>query len=557
MSGNPKGASAPDKKKRRGRRRRRTQATAPLEKKAVLDLSRPSDEQLSTEELEEVQAHLRFLNRFKRSLRLSLNATEDLLVNGARPPTERGVVKHLFGKVDRQIVDQALARAPLSTDKALRASFLAGVVRLHPTHASLLAYLDAIRETADRRDAVRAFALTVDRMQFGEASNAELAELVALVARTFDGADRTRAYLGLLASKTFRAAWTGTRAEVAPEIAESIAPLEAAYDVVAEEAPLAEEDKARVRLVTRGLDAWLDAPPAILASYPDALRARLAKTALDVASNAPSENLVRLIATLDPKSDVYRDTAMRFASRLARTGQAAQAAKVLKPVAAARPRDTELSRVAEALAWPVVGPLAIEPGRGRLRRAYALKGGWFGWARTAPASDAARLAAETRLNLDLLVPGVATVFEHGLASDGTAYVFSMAEGYPLSDERRAPKLERALARTNLAVRTMRTLSAFGIELPDVDPRRFVVWKDEVALADLHGARASDPERAALANAPHARSIARAILAHEGALRDDLPPELTRRLETNTPLFLLVRTLAEVWASRSDPPRGDA
>ncbi len=545
MSGNPKSAGAHNDKKRRGRRRRRTKATAPLEKKAVLDLTRPSDEQLSTEELEEVQVHLRFLNRFKRSLRLSLNATEDLIVNGVRPPSERGVVKHLFQKVDRQIVDQALARAPLSTDKALRAAFLAGVVRLLPTHATLLAYLDAIRETADRRDAARAFALTVDRMQFDEASSAELAEIVALVERTFDGADRIRAYLGLLAAKTFRAAWTTAREEVDPKIVQAIAPLEAAYDVVAHEVPLAEEETARARLVARGIEAWLDAPPAILASYPDAIRARLAKAALDLAAKAPSDNLVRLIGTLDPKSDVYRETAMRYASRLARGGQAAQAAKVLKPVAAAHPKDTEVTRVAEALSWPIVGPLAIEPGRGRLRRAYSLKGGWFGWARTAPAADAARLAAETRLNLDLLVPGVATVFEHGLADDGTAFVFSVAPGYPLSEERRAPKLERALARTDLAVRTMRTLSAFGIELPDVDPRRFVVWKDQVALVDLHGSRASDPERAALTNAPHARAIARALCTQDGALRTDLPASLARRLESNTPLFLLVRALAEV------------
>lgn len=547
MNGDPKTS---DRKKPRRRRRKRTRATAPLEAKAVLDLSRPSDEQLSREEVEEAVAHLRFLKRFKRALRLSLNATEDLLVNGVKPPAERGVVKHLFGKVDRQVIDQALARAPLSTDQALRADFLAGIVRLHPTHATLLAYLDAVRQTADRRDAIRAFALTVERMRFDTASSAELAQTVALVARAFDGADRIRAYLGLLASDTFRAAWANARAEVDAGIVKAFAPLEAAYAVVAQGAVVPEE-AAKRRLVADGLTTWLDAPPATLASYPAPLRTQLARAALDHASDAPSDNLVRLIGSIDADDPAFKDTAMRFASRLARTGDAKRAAKVLKPVAEKHPKDRRLQQVAEAMTWPFVGPLAIEPGRGRLRRAYALNSGHFGWARTAPAKDAARLAAETRLNLDLLVPGVATVLEHGLGDDGTAFVFSIADGYPLAEERRAPRLDRALARADLAVRTMRTLSAFGIELPDVDPRRFLVSRDSVLLVDLEGARASDPTRAALANAPHAQAIAVALCSDGDALRSDLPAPLLRRLESNTPLFLLVRTLAEVRTARDD------
>lgn len=542
MSGKPQEPRrGPRSSKRKNRRRRGSRATAPLEARPKLDLSRPLDQPLADDELREATAHLAFLNRFKRSLRLSLNAAEDLLVNGARPPSERGVLKHLFGKVDRQVVEQALARAPLSTDDTLRATFLAGVVRLRPSHDTLLSYLAAVAKTSDRQDAARAFALTVDRMSFDDVSPAALLQLVKLVRDTFTGPERIRAYLGLFAAPRFREAWRALR-DVEPALRAELGPLEAAYAVVADEAPIPEGDQER-HIVQRGLSTWLDAPAAILASYPDDLRARLAITALNVLDGAPPRALSSLVSSLSKSSSRHEAIGLAYAAALARHGDTRRAAQVVRPLAQARPNDTRLRRIEEALGWPVVGAVAIAPSSRSLRPAYALNSGWFGWARTAPASAAGELVAETRLMLDLLVPGVATVLDHGLAKDGTAYVFVVGEGHALDEEHRTPRLDEALLRADTAVRTMRTLTAFGIELTDVALDRFLVSKGGLLLADLRGARAADPAHAALTNGPLARRIATALCSSEGALRADLPPELRARLESPTPLPVLVRALA--------------
>lgn len=518
-------------KKRRGRRRRKKRATSPLDKPRVLDLAEKTDVALTEAEIREAKEHLAFLRRFKRNLRLSLNATEDLLVNGARAPEERGVLKHLFSKVDRQVVHQALAREPLASDDRQRTEFLGGLVRLNPDRDTLLEYLGAVGKTADRREAARAFALTIERIDFAEASPAELSRMLEVVRETFEGPDRTRAHLALLTSERFR-----------DPLPEALTELGAAYAVVVDGKPIPDDGRKRA-VVMRGVAAWIDAPASLLDTYDVALRARLAEVVLDTSDGPLPSALARVIGGIPPKSPHHRNVALRYAAVLAANGDAARAKKVLGQVLSAHPNDAQTKRVERALAWPIVGPLAVESGSRTLRRAYALDGSGFGWARVAPPEAAGTLVAETRLMLDLLIPNVATVVANGIAPDGRAYAFAVADGYPLEEERRLPRLDEALTRTDTAIRLLRALSQFGIELPDVAPSRFLVRKDRLILADLSGATASNPARAALTNAGHASAAARVMLDANGTLRDDTPPELAARLETPTPLPLLIRTLA--------------
>jgi hypothetical protein len=53
--------------------------------------------------------HLLFLRTYKL-LGLSLNAPRILLINGDKPPMDRGICKHLLSKVDRRLVEKVLAR---------------------------------------------------------------------------------------------------------------------------------------------------------------------------------------------------------------------------------------------------------------------------------------------------------------------------------------------------------------------------------------------------------------------------------------------------------------
>jgi hypothetical protein len=69
-------------------------------------------EPLTPDEVVEMRQHLAFLREHKEALRLRLNAAEDLLVNGRRDPSDRGVCHHLLGKVDRALIEAAVGREP-------------------------------------------------------------------------------------------------------------------------------------------------------------------------------------------------------------------------------------------------------------------------------------------------------------------------------------------------------------------------------------------------------------------------------------------------------------
>jgi len=159
---------------------------SPIAEPRRLDLDRPVTEPLSPDETREMAAHLLFLRTYKRLLGLSLNATEDLLINGDREPSDRGICKHLLSKVDRRLVEKVLARDTMKADARARTRFLAGIVRLNRDVSFLIWYLQALAEVADRREAAAAFALTVDRIDFARMSNAQTSDLLELIVRTFD-----------------------------------------------------------------------------------------------------------------------------------------------------------------------------------------------------------------------------------------------------------------------------------------------------------------------------------------------------------------------------------
>src|SRR5438128_8903784 len=144
--GPPRPAGQPPGRRRRRRRGRdRSPAPIPTTAPIVPEVSRlatagPADT-LDAAEVGEMKQHLGFLRRYKDILRLKLNATEDLLVNGQREPSERGVCHHLLAKVDRGVIEAAVQREPLRSDAGARARMLAGAIRLTADVGVLLAYL--------------------------------------------------------------------------------------------------------------------------------------------------------------------------------------------------------------------------------------------------------------------------------------------------------------------------------------------------------------------------------------------------------------------------------
>lgn len=529
---------------------RPSRALLPLTETRRLDLEADREAPLEGDERAELEAHLAFLRRYKGALRLSLNAAEDLLVNGAKPPSDRGVLKHLFAKLERSVIEQALSRDPFKSQAGARANFLAGIVRLQPTPENLLSYLETLAAGADRREAAQAFHLTIARFDFSTLTPAQLGRVLEILQGTFQGADRVQVAIGLLSSHGAHALFE--REELDAEAKALFAPLAAVHRVVVSGARLPDDETARGR-VLEGLERWLESPDAVLKSYPKEIRVRLLELALSGIDGRAPKKIPRGLLDSIPRSDpAYASLGQREAERLLSEGDASGAKAVLNALLSAHPYLKSLTAWRDALAWRQVGKLTLDesqplaPGR-RLVKAFWLEGRRFGWGRIAKVEDAGKLAAEARLQADLLLPGIPPVLAHGLGKDGTAFLFVSAPGRPLPAAltELGPKDALTLA-LDLAL-ILKVLAAGGIELPDADPGRFLVngRPARAVLLDLEGALATDPSRAALAHSAFAVSLAQKVL--EKAPPELLTPTLRRQLGRPTPMPLLVKALYEALA----------
>ena len=525
--------------------------------RSQLDLDAPSDRPLTDDEATEATQHLALLKRFKKSLRLSLNATEDLLVNGARAPDDRGVLKHLFAKVDRQVVQAALSREPMSSDRSMRAAFLAGIVRLRPSFDTLLAYLETVAD-GDRRSAAEAFGLTVRKLPFEDASTAQIDQLLTLLAQTFEGHDYTQVLLGLLDEA--HGALEANREQIDPEQWRTLAPLAAAHAAVVRGEALPESEGGRA-LVADGVERWLAAPAAVLKSYPEKLRWRLAEYAVRAAREVRPDTVPpALFASLPATDPRFAPLAILRAEALARSAQVDAARSLLKPVADRADAPAAVKTLSRVLAWPKWGKATIDPtdGPGRLRRAFDLTFGAHGWGRTAPPEGAGALVAEARRQADLLVPGVAVVLGHGLAKDGSAYVVVAGRGRPWTLNPAAPVPEVLQLILDAAL-IGRSVDRIGLTLPDFEPARFLIHgrPGRLTLADLSGVEAADPTQSALTHGPRVLGLARSVArGADGRLRADLPAAVTARLVMgNTPVPLLIRALVTA-LGRNDTPMAE-
>lgn len=530
---------------------RPSKALLPLTERRHLDLEAHAEVPFEADEQAELTAHLAFLRRYKGALRLSLNAAEDLLVNGAKAPSDRGVLKHLFAKLDRQTIDQALSRDPFKTQVPARANFLAGIVRLQPTPENLLAYLETLAAGADRREAAQAFHLTIARFDFGALSSAQLSRVLEILLQTFQGSDRVQVAIGLLSSHGAHAIFEQQSGDA--EVRALFGPLAAIHRVVVGHKPLPDDDAARAQVLT-GLERWLESPDAVLRSYPKDIRVRLLELALSGIDGRTVKKIPRGLLDSIPRSDpAYANLGQREAERLLAEGDASGAKAVLNGLLSAHPYLKSLTAWRDALGWRQVGKVTVDesqpiaPGR-RLVKAFWLEGRRFGWARLAKVEDAGKLAAEARMQADLLLPGIPPVLAQGLGKDGTAFLFLSAPGRPLpaAMSELGPKDTLTLA-LDLSL-ILKVLASAGIELPDADPGRFLVHgrPARATLLDLEGALASDPARAALAHSGFAVRLAQAVL--ERAPPDLLTPSLKQKLSRPTPLPLLVRALYEALAA---------
>ncbi len=486
-------------------------------------------ERLDAAEVAEMKEHLAFLRRYKDLLRLKLNATEDLLVNGQRDPSERGVCHHLLAKVDRGVIEAAVQREPLRSDAGARARMLAGAIRLTADVGVLLAYLETLAQVRSHAEAATAFAEVVRRIDFESVSSTRLARLLQVLIATFVDHERVQVLFSLLATAPFRRAFDAAVAALPPDVADAFAPLRSVHRRLLEE-PGASDAPA---LLARGMEQILSAPDPVLRAYPEALRAGLLALALrpETPSALADRAAGALLATLPREGHTYPRLALRRAAQLLERHADDRARVVLDDLHRARPDVRAVVPWRAALDARRLGRVALAgelPARGRLAPAFWLDGQRPVWLRSAAAPETERLAAEARLQAALALPAVAPVVEHGVAS-AIPYVAVSGPGRPLVLDGTPPfELGRGLLLAAAAARILRALALAGAALPDAAAERLLYAPPlTLVLADLDGVEQREPAAAAALHAPLAVALARALVPSAGA--GALAPEMAAAL----------------------------
>ncbi len=463
-------------------------------------------EPLRADEIAEMKVHLAFIRDYKDALRLKLNATEDLLVNGQREPSDRGVCRHLLGKVDRVVVESAIGREPLRSNAAARARMLAGAIRLTADASVLLTYLETLPHVRSHTDAAQAFGEVVARLDFESVSASRLGRLLQVLIETFTGHERVQVLFSLLAGAAFTRAFDTALPSLPPTVVEAFAPLRAVHRRAALGGAGDRESAAWLRA---GIEQLLSAPDPGLRGYGEPLRIAILELALE--AGTPAELADRaasvLLSSLPSGSRTYARLAIRRAAQLLGRHADDRARALLDELRRAQPGFRLAERWRDALDARRIGRVALRSAAAdgaRLAPGFWLDAQRPVWVRTAGLDAAERLAREAALQRALALPGVATVVEDGVAS-GSAYVAVVADGEPLvvaADLRPATALAIAAA----ATRILRAIALAGVALPDASPGRFLHTRAPgigLVLADLDGATTSAAAAAANAAAAHA------------------------------------------------------
>jgi hypothetical protein len=516
--------------------------------------ARAADAPLSPSEVGEMKQHLAFLRRYKDALRLKLNSQEDLLVNGQREPSERGVCRHLLGKLDRVTIDAAIQREPLRSDAAARARMLAGAVRVTADLGTLLSYLEALSQVRSHAEAAQAFAEVVERIDFESLSATRVVRLLQVLIQTFADDERVQVLFSLLAIPGFRRAFDAA-SPLPPDVADVVVPLRAVHGRLVEG-----DAGAAPATLAAGMERVLSAPDPVLRGYAEPLRAAMLELAVDPAVPPAIADRAAgvLLPSLPRTGRTYADLALRRAAYLLARHADDRARATLEELRRAQPGLRRAERWLAALDGRRLGRIALvggPPTAGRLAEAFWLDGQRPVWVRTAAAAEAERLALEARLQDGLALPGVAPVVEHGVAS-GMPYVAVTAPGRPWRLAEPIPPGE-ALALAAAVARVLRALALAGAVLPDAAPERFLATTGAVpalVLADLHAARPADAETAASRNGSVAADLVARLLPADAVahLEPSIGGVLRQALEPPVDLPVLIAALDRVtrYAGRS-------
>lgn len=487
-----------------------------------IDTSKPADVPLSPDEVAEMKEHLKFLRDWRKALNLRLNATEDLLLNGAREPTHRGICQHLFDKVERPRVELVAQRL----DPASRSRLFAGLVRFSSDVAYLLSYLESVKDSASQADATAALSQALRRIDFTEISAAQMRRLLELIAELFDERDRPQLLFGLLSSPTFRGAFDRSAEQLPPALSEAFLPLRAAHAVVVAKKP----NPLDAAALSAGVRILLSARERVLRAHPPGLRQRLFELGLGLASGASDDvmNGLGVLADAMPDGDHRREHALLdvAGARLA-AGQDDAARKLLQRLTRDAPGFRAPARLLEALEGERFGRIAVMPprdgekrkGGSHFRPAIDLRTQQRLWLRDGTAEEAPAFESAATLARELVLPSLLRPVESGKSAQGLPYFALPARGRGAFEMLRRDgglsPIDAAHVAEDAAA-LLGALAAQGVVLPDVRFDRFAIDGQRLWLRDLLGATRLAPADATVQALPLARELCLAVLGRRMA-----------------------------------------
>lgn len=538
-------------------------------------------------EVARMKTTLRFLREHRQTLKLKVNAAEDLLLNGSREPTHRGLCQHLLSKLDRARVLSASERLP----PAQATELLGGIVRFAPEIPYVLRFLQCVKASEDRTQTAAALTQALERLDFGEASAAQMRDILLLIVDVFPPAELPVFAFTLLNREAFRSAFDRSSEGWPESLSVLLLPLRAFHRALRpERAQRQGRDRERLSLaeVKEGARLLLGASPPSLLELGEGVRRRLfdagcdALSARDVAEleEAAPEALVALFRGIGFRDASARSAAaLRLAGSLLHVHREKLARQVLRAELEAGAEPREARRWLEALDGARVGNVAFE----RRRRGQGQGSGaeqalpsdrWQrGWhvptqqevlVRLGPAeppeASAVALAAlrsHVELRRRALFPSVAPLVEAALEPrrGEQPYVALAWRGAALSSrvERGAESAQQLVVWCTEACLLLGALAAAGLELPDAAPQRFSVselsagrgggLETRLWLSDLWGVREMASSAAQVSHVVLARQFCAHLL---GALDlDILSAEAAAALHSSSSIGELVDVLSRL------------
>jgi hypothetical protein len=458
-----------------------------------------------------MKEHLKFLHTHRKTLRLKVNAAEDLLLNGAREPEDRGACLHLLSKIDFKAVQSMLTR---TTEADLQARVLAGIVRFSTDVGILLLYLERVADLSSRREAAGALSTALGRLDFKEVSDNRLVKMLEMAQSLFDEHELEQVLFGLLQNAGFRERFDGL--ELDEGLAKTFLPLRAVHAAMSGEGT----GSFSPELIEEGARRVLHAPHDVLRGYPGSVRRRLFEKAAPLVKGRTREETTTLNRALDVLlksfhrlSRSYTDLALVRASTLLRAHQDGRARELLERLRKAHPNFRAPTVWLEALSAPREGRIAIghfpkKPGdrqsaatakpnkqQERIRHGFWLDGQRGVWFFLGSKEDQEGFAESCRIQETMNIAGIAPLLAHGVAEEGVPYAAVPATTglFPL-----LPMIWETLHRSDVvagcaeAVRILNMLARLGLAIPDAAPDRFLYKRGGTLwLADTSGLRASE------------------------------------------------------------------